>query len=152
MAEFQIALVENLVRIVQEAAVPVDVGRIALSDLVFEPVGVVCIVEHVAVFPAQPVHRVYRHQLYVVGHFPAGHAEQGFKRRRVGEHGRAAVEDEALIFIDISASAGFVALFQYGRIEPGGLQPDRQAQPAEPGADHGCGFSVFHDLAIAPCA
>ena len=60
------------------------------------------------------------------------HREQLLDRARVGDDGRAGVEDEALILVDIGAPAGLVALLDQGRVEPAACSRMASAIPPKP--------------------
>ncbi len=135
-AQLQVTLVEHRLRVRQKAPVAGDVLRVARMDLAVQRLLVVGVVEVAAVFPAQAVEGRDRQHLDVVAHPLAAQGEQFFDRRRIGDDGRAGVEHEALVLVDVGAAARLVALFEQGRLHAGGLQADGQRQAAESGADH----------------
>ena len=105
---------------------------------------IIDVVEAVAVLPAQPVEGADRQQLDVVGHALAGAGKQLIQCGRIGDDRWAGVEGKALVVIDVSTTARFVALLQQRGLDAGALQADGQRQPAEAGADHHRSFSLVH--------
>ena len=66
---------------------------------------------------------------------PAAEPPQLLEQERRGDDGRAGVEGEAVLAVDVGAAAGRVELFQHGDAIAAGAEPDRRRQAAEAAAD-----------------
>jgi hypothetical protein len=89
----------------------------------------------------QPVERADRHQLDVERHAAARQRPQFVQAIGIGDHGRPAVEGEAVALPVISAPARLVAALDKCGRYAGRSQADGERKPTEAGADH-CRF--FH--------
>ena len=89
-----------------------------------------------AVLKADPVERRHRHQRHVVGQLASAQLPQFLEQERRGDDGRAGVEGEAVLPVDVGAAAGRIELFQHGDAIALGAEPDRRRQSAEAAADH----------------
>ena len=149
VAELHVAVAIGALGKVEEILVTGDVlGRDA-GDLVAQGSLVGRVIERRAVGPGEAVERRDRQELDVVAHVPAGQRPELVQRGRIGDRGRARVEREPVALPEIGAPPRLVAGFDQCRCDARALQPDRQREPAEPGADHagalaGKGRDVVH--------
>ena len=141
MAELEIALVVHARTVIEEPVIAGDIFGVQLGDLGAETRFVVRIVEIGAVGPVQPVERHHGDEVDILADMVAGQRPEFFQARRIGDHGRAGVEGEAVLFPEIGTATGLVAAFDDGGGDSGGLQADGERQPAEAGPDN-CSF--FH--------
>jgi len=141
VAELEIALVVHACAIVEEAVIAGDILGVQLGDLGAQAGLVVRIVEIGAVGPVQPVEGHDGDEVDILADMMAGQRPEFFQARRIGDHGRAGVEGEAVLFPEIGAAARLVAALDDGGGDSGGLQADGERQPAEAGPDN-CSF--FH--------
>ena len=136
-AQLQIAFFVTALGIFQEALVALPVARLRLPlDLVAKLLLVVGVIEIGAVGPVEAVEGMDLHQLHVLRHVVPGQLPQLLQAGRIGDDGGAGVEGEAVALPVVAAAAGLVPPFHHGGLDAGGLQPDRQRQPAEARADH----------------
>ena len=141
MAELEIALVVHARAIVKEAVIAGDILGVQLGDLGAETRFVVRIVEIGAVGPIEPVKGHDGDEVDILADMVAGQRPEFLEARRIGDHGRAGVEREAVLFPEIGTATGLVAALDDGGGDSGGLQADGERQPAEAGPDN-CSF--FH--------
>ena len=135
MAEPLIALGIDAGRIIEEVQIAAHILRLDRRDLPHQGGIVVGIIEGRAVRPAQAVERRDRHQLDVGRHVRVGERPQFLEAGGIGDDRRPGVERVAVLLPMIGAAAGLVpALDQRGR-NARRLQPDREREPAEAGAD-----------------
>ena len=116
--------------------IALHVLRLEPGDLGGELGVVVRIVEARPVGPGQAIEGADRAEPDVLGDVVARELPQLGQRLGRGDHGGAGVEDEAVALPEIGASTGLVARLEHHRVDTRRLQPDREREPADPGADH----------------
>ena len=144
-AKLFVTLAVKLFRISKKFMIPCHVIRVAGSNLLFEKIRVVIVIEHFPIFPLQAVKRIHRQQGDIVVHILAGKIEELFQAIRVGDDGWAAVKFITVFFIDIGPPARLVAIINKCDLKPHGLQSDSERNSAKPSAnnDRGRHFTVL---------
>src|SRR5690606_27727229 len=82
-----------------------------------------------------PVERIYRNDLYVVFGLPPGGGKNLIDQKWSGNHGRAGVEGEAVLLIDVRSATRLVASFKNGDFVPASLQTAGNSESAETATD-----------------
>ena len=142
VSQLFITFAEHIIRKFQEFLIAGNVFHVEIADLAQQFLFVVGIIENRAVFPHQAVKRHHRHQFDIVRQLAARQLEQFFQAGRIGDHSRAGIENEAIIFKHIGTAARLIAGFDQGRLDAGALQADGESQATKTGTNH-CGGRHF---------
>lgn len=127
--------VEDFLRGGDEAGVAILVGRVELVDLLEDEVVVAVVVQITFVVAEDAVEGVEREEAEVVSGLLPGQRPQLVQHPGGGDDGGAAVEGEAVAFVDIGAAAEFVAFLEERDLVALGGQADGGAKAAEAAAD-----------------
>src|SRR3954463_9544200 len=106
--EFLVALAKHAPRVVEETLVALHVAGIASLDLCTQMRPVPGVVEAIAVLPQQAVERRDRQQLHIVFEPPVRAREELLEALRRRDDGGATIEAEAVLLVDIGATARLV--------------------------------------------
>ena len=118
-----------------EALVAGDIIGRELGDLGTHRRRITGVVEHFAVGETDAIERADRTQFDIVGQSPPAQFPQLLEQERRGDDGRAGVESEAVLPIDVGAASGRIELLQHRDAISACAKPHRCRQPAETAAD-----------------
>ncbi len=136
MAELLEPDAENGFALAHVALVAGYVGRREARDLGQHRRAIAAVVEGLAVVETDPVEGRDGAQVHVVGELAAAELPEILEEERRGDDGRARVEGEAVLPVDIGAAAGRIELFQDGDAIAARAKPDGCRETAEAAADH----------------
>ena len=114
MAKLHIAFFEHASGIFEKTVIACHIGRIEFGDLGIERVFIVGIIEIRAIGPVEPVKRHDLHQLDIIFEPVAGQIPQLAQAIRIGDNGRPAIKDKAVLLPVIRPAARLVARFDHG--------------------------------------
>ena len=139
------AHLEDLLRLQQQLAVAVAIGRLYPCNLSQRLIQRAAVVEVTVVCKVKPVPRRQRHQLYMLFKLLAEQCKQFFKQKRRGDDGGPGVVFEAIAFKHLCSPTEPGTAVDERDLVAFGSQAQRRCDTAKAGANDKC----FHGVCEA---
>ena len=143
VSQFGVSFSKHLLRIFEKTLIAFSIRLISLCNLGDHFRFVSNIIKSVAIAPYQPVHRLNFHEVDVIFQPTVGKFKQIGEGVGRGDDGRASVEREPIVFVNISSASRKVTGFIQHRLDACRLQAYGCSKSSEAASNHSGRFVLI---------